>query len=79
MWYLHDMNDQSSTTIFTDGSSRGNPGPGGWAAVIVAGDKVVELGGGEKHTTNNVMEMTAAIKGLAKTKKGAKVTVHTDS
>ena len=62
-------------TIFTDGSSRGNPGPGGWGAIIVAdgivsaekthGEKsVTELGGREQHTTNNRMELTAAIKGL---------------
>ena len=47
--------------IFTDGSSRGNPGPGGWGAVVVANDRVVELGGGEAHTTNNRMEMQAVI------------------
>lgn len=52
--------------IFTDGSSRGNPGPGGWAAVIVIGKKVIELGGGEKNTTNNRMEIMAAIRGLRK-------------
>jgi ribonuclease HI len=47
--------------IFTDGSSRGNPGPGGWGAVVVASQRVVELGGGESHTTNNRMEMQAVI------------------
>jgi ribonuclease HI len=56
-------------TIYTDGSSRGNPGPGGWAAIILTegkqdGDEVIELGGGEVLTTNNRMELTGAIEGL---------------
>lgn len=50
--------------IFTDGSSRGNPGPGGWGAVVVANERVVELGGGEAHTTNNRMEMQAVISAI---------------
>src|SRR3989338_5329043 len=50
--------------IYTDGASSGNPGPGGWGAIIIYDDKVVELGGGETHTTNNRMELTAAIKAL---------------
>lgn len=53
--------------IYTDGSSRGNPGPGGWGAIVAWGNeesKVTELGGGEKHTTNNRMELTAAISSL---------------
>ena len=50
--------------IFTDGSSRGNPGPGGWGAVVVANERVVELGGGEAHTTNNRMEMLAVISAI---------------
>lgn len=50
--------------IFTDGSSRGNPGPGGWGAVVVANERVVELGGGEKHTTNNRMELQAVISAI---------------
>jgi ribonuclease HI len=53
--------------IFTDGSSRGNPGPGGWGAVIVCGEeKIIELGGGEKNTTNNRMELTAALESFKK-------------
>ena len=51
-------------TIYTDGSSRGNPGPGGWGAVIISDTEVVELGGGEGHTTNNRMELTACIRAL---------------
>lgn len=50
--------------IFSDGASKGNPGPGGWAAVVVAGDRVTEVGGFEKLTTNNRMELRAAIEGL---------------
>ena len=66
-------------TIFTDGSSRGNPGRGGWAAIIVNSEKVLELGGRERMTTNNRMEMTAAIKALEKTPKEAEVVLYTDS
>lgn len=51
-------------TIYTDGSSRGNPGPGGWAAIILDEERVVEIGGREEHTTNNRMELTGAIKAL---------------
>lgn len=51
--------------IYTDGSSRGNPGPGGWGTIVWWNGKVNELGGGERHTTNNRMELTAAIEGLS--------------
>ena len=51
-------------TIYTDGSSRGNPGPGGWAAIVITENEVVEFGGGEKETTNNRMELMGAIHGL---------------
>lgn len=54
-----------STLIFTDGASKGNPGPGGWGAVVADGEKVCELGGGEKRTTNNRMELVAAIHALS--------------
>lgn len=54
----------NTVTIFTDGSSLGNPGPGGWGAIVIAGDSAYELGGGERHTTNNRMELTAAIQAL---------------
>lgn len=69
--------------IFTDGSSRGNPGPGGWGAVIVAGNAAVghvtERGGGEASTTNNRMELTAAAEALDAVPRGAVVRVYTDS
>lgn len=51
-------------TIYTDGSSRGNPGPGGWAAVVMTDDEIIELGGREDLTTNNRMELMGAIRGL---------------
>jgi ribonuclease HI len=51
-------------TIYTDGSSRGNPGPGGWSSIILTDEEVVELGGREDHTTNNRMELLGAIHGL---------------
>ncbi|MFA6608500.1 MAG: ribonuclease H [Candidatus Paceibacterota bacterium] len=51
-------------TIYTDGSSRGNPGPGGWAAIVTTRDEVIELGGRDTKTTNNRMELSGAIHGL---------------
>lgn len=53
-----------STIIFTDGSSRGNPGPGGWGAIVSDGTHVQEIGGRESQTTNNRMELSAAIEAL---------------
>ena len=66
-------------TIFTDGSSRGNPGPGGWGSVIVEDKKVAELGGAEKDTTNNRMELMAAISALETLKRPCSVDLYTDS
>lgn len=71
--------------VFTDGSSRGNPGPGGYGAIVIVGnegnEKVYEVGGSEKMTTNNRMEMKAAIEGARKAREyGAEVvTIYTDS
>lgn len=59
-----DQDSKSSNFIFCDGASKGNPGPGGWASVVVKNGHVQELGGGEKNTTNNRMELTAALNGL---------------
>ncbi|MDE2116738.1 MAG: ribonuclease HI, partial [Patescibacteria group bacterium] len=56
---------KNGITVFTDGSSRGNPGPGGWGAIIRTQDEVTELGGGEEISTNNRMELSAAINALA--------------
>ena len=58
------MEKMERVVIFCDGANKGNPGPGGWAALVVAGDRVTELGGAEKHTTNNRMELTAALEAL---------------
>ena len=66
--------------IFTDGSSRGNPGPGGWGTIISFDGVVVELGGAEKKTTNNRMELMAVIKGLEYLRsKNKEITIYTDS
>ncbi|MCH7655727.1 MAG: hypothetical protein IIC95_07045, partial [Chloroflexi bacterium] len=65
--------------IYTDGSCLGNPGPGGWGAVVVTDGAERELAGGERATTNQRMEVTAAIKGLASVPAGSAVTVHSDS
>ena len=66
-------------TIYTDGACRGNPGPGGWGALLVLNEKRREMCGGEKGTTNNRMELTAAIEGLGALKKPCKVRLVTDS
>jgi len=65
--------------IFTDGACSGNPGPGGWAAILRSGHHEKELSGGEKATTNNRMELMAVIQGLKALKNGGAVTIHTDS
>lgn len=65
--------------IFTDGACRGNPGPGGWAALLRTGDKEREISGGEPLTTNNRMELVAAIEALNALKKPCRVEIHTDS
>lgn len=65
--------------IYTDGACRGNPGKGGWGAVLIYGENKKELCGGEKETTNNRMELTAAIEALAILKEPCKVTMTSDS
>lgn len=65
--------------IFTDGACLGNPGPGGWAALLRSGGKEKLLTGGEAHTTNNRMELTAAIMALEALKRGCRVSLTTDS
>jgi ribonuclease HI len=66
-------------TIYTDGACSGNPGPGGWGAVLYYGDKIRELHGGESNTTNNQMELTAAIEALNALKEPCRVALYTDS
>jgi ribonuclease HI len=65
--------------IFTDGACSGNPGPGGWGAILCANGKEKEISGGEAATTNNRMEIMAAINALQSLTKPAAVTIHTDS
>ncbi len=65
--------------LFTDGACRGNPGPGGWGVLIRAGEVEKELHGGEAETTNNRMELMAAIRGLESLKRPCKVRLTTDS
>ncbi len=65
--------------LFTDGACSGNPGPGGWGVVLRYGQHEKELSGGEKETTNNRMELTAAIKGLEALKEPCVVKLVTDS
>jgi ribonuclease HI len=65
--------------IFTDGACSGNPGPGGWGAVLRFNGNVGELSGGEAYTTNNRMELTAAISALNALKEPCRVDLHTDS
>jgi ribonuclease HI len=65
--------------IYTDGACRGNPGPGGWGALLVAGDHQKTLHGGERDTTNNRMELTAAINALNALRGRQTVRLHTDS
>ena len=65
--------------IYTDGSCRGNPGPGGWGAILRYGSNVRELQGGESPTTNNRMELKAAIEALGALKEPCRVVLYTDS
>ncbi len=65
--------------IYTDGACRGNPGPGGWGAILTSGEKEREICGGELATTNNRMELMAAIAALEALKRPCKVELHTDS
>lgn len=68
-----------SVTIYTDGACSGNPGPGGWGAILKYGDIEREISGGEKETTNNRMELMAVIKALEALKEPCKVELYTDS
>ena len=65
--------------VYTDGACSGNPGPGGWGAILMYGDKRKELHGGESPTTNNRMELMAAIAALEALKRPCTVELHTDS
>ncbi|SFO13192.1 ribonuclease HI [Cohaesibacter marisflavi] len=69
----------SKVTIYTDGACSGNPGPGGWGALLTMGDHEKELCGGEANTTNNRMELTAAIEALNALTRACDVDLYTDS
>ena len=69
----------SLVTIYADGACRGNPGPGGWGALLKYGDQEKKIWGGESDTTNNRMELTAAIKALESLKRSCDVELYTDS
>lgn len=73
------MTELPLVEIFTDGACKGNPGPGGWGAILRAGGKERELSGGESPTTNNRMELMAAIEALNALKKPCRVSLTTDS
>jgi ribonuclease HI len=73
------VNGAERVTIFTDGACSGNPGPGGWGAILRYGGAEKELSGGEALTTNNRMELIAAIEALSALKRRCHVDLHTDS
>jgi ribonuclease HI len=73
------MENLKEVTIYTDGGSHGNPGPGGYGAVLICEGKRKELSGGFRLTTNNRMELSAAIEGLRSLKTKCKVTLYSDS
>ena len=73
------MNHKPVVEIYSDGACSGNPGPGGWAAVILINGKRTELSGGEQQTTNNRMELMAALNALRALKQPSQVTFYTDS
>ena len=73
------MLEATIVEIFTDGACSGNPGPGGWGAILRFKDREKELSGGAQETTNNRMELQAAIEGLRALKRPTRVAIHTDS
>ena len=73
------MNNNEPIEVFTDGVCRGNPGPGGWGAILRANGREKELFGGEAATTNNRMELTAVIRALEALERSSRVRLYTDS
>ena len=71
--------NNSTVVIYSDGGARPNPGPGGWAALLIYGDVQKELYGYDPETTNNRMELTAAVKALSALKRPCEIEFHTDS
>lgn len=73
------MSTNGKVTIYTDGACSGNPGPGGWGVLLISGDNQKELSGGEFETTNNRMELMAAIQAMEILKRPCAIDLHTDS
>jgi len=73
------MTNPTAIDIYTDGACSGNPGPGGWGALMMWNGEEKELSGGESETTNNRMEMLAAIEAIKAVKRPTKIRLHTDS
>ena len=73
------MTEKKQVTLYTDGACSGNPGTGGWGAILIYGEHRREFSGGEPQTTNNRMELTAVIEGLMKLKFPCRVDVYSDS
>lgn len=73
------MTSQKEVIVYTDGACSGNPGPGGWAAILMYNGHMKELSGGESHTTNQRMEIMAVLEALRGLKEPCKVIVHSDS
>ena len=69
----------TKVVIYTDGACSGNPGPGGWGTILMAGNATKELSGGEAQTTNNRMELMAVIEGLSALKRPCEVEIYSDS
>jgi ribonuclease HI len=76
---LHSPRAMKEVAVYTDGACSGNPGPGGWAAVLMYEKTIKEISGGERRTTNNRMEMTAVIKSFEALKTPCRVRLHSDS
>jgi ribonuclease HI len=76
---MRGVSDKPHVIVFTDGACSGNPGPGGWGAILKFGDVEKELKGGEPNTTNNRMELLAAISALSALKEAVEVDLYTDS
>jgi len=73
------MSELNTVVIYTDGACKGNPGPGGWGALLQSGTKEKELWGGEPHTTNNRMELLAVIEALRALKRPCRIELYLDS
>ncbi len=76
---MNKAKSEDTVVVYTDGACSGNPGPGGWGAILTFGKHRKELSGGEAETTNNRMELLAAISALEVLKRRSKVELHTDS